>query len=233
MAGQVYGAYKQNEAIKAANNTHPAPFIPVDVAKTAQMALIADKAGYDVSDRDWAGTKGVDGKYSGGRFSTLAQGRDYNINDMAGNLEGKVSPTVTNAMNTAGLPADLGDNPFKQARNLGLPIAAIQNRDRGYFQQLLGDNPQRAFGLSGQDTTRIAVTNTGNQNNFNQGVFQSNLARYNTGIQQNIANNNAAVTGLAGLAGLITQNNDYNQMKDPYLSTSGYSDGGGFYTGHS
>lgn len=208
IAGAAYGAYQQNAAIEAANSAHPRPFVPIDIANTAKMAFIADKAGYDISDADWKK-----------RFPLLSAGRDYNVKDMAGNLSGVVSPTVTNTLDKAGLSANLGNDQFKQARNLGQPVLSMEQRNRNYFQKLLGDNPQRTAGLSGQDVTRIAVANTGSQQNFNQGIFQSNIGKYNSQIGQNIQNTNAAIGGLGSLAGLLTQNQNYNS---PYLSGPSY-----------
>lgn len=195
--------------MSAANSAKPKPFVPVNIPQTAQMALVADQAGYNTSDEDWKR-----------RFPKLVLGRDANIADADNNLSGLTSPYVSDAMKTAGLSANLGDTEFQKAQNLGQPILSMEQRDRNYFQKQLGMNPQRTAGLSGQDATNLAIANTGNAQNYTQGIFQSNIARYNAGIQQNIQNSNAAVTGLGSFAGLLTQNSN---RQSGYLNPGYYN----------
>lgn len=210
VAGTAYSAYSQNEATKAANSVKAKPFVPVDIPKTAAMAFAADKAGYDISDKDWQT-----------RFPKLALGREQIINDVGQNVAGKDSLPVANAINKAGYGGtDLGNTEYAKSRELGMPVLALKNRSRDYFQQLLKTNPQRTAGLSGQDVTRIAIANTGGQNNFNQGVFQSNIGQYNSQIQQGIANQGAVLSGLGGLAGLLSQNQSY--QRSPYETDPNY-----------
>ena len=196
IGGTTYSILQQNAAIRAANSARPAAFVPVDIAKTAQLALDADKAGYKISDLDWER-----------RFPLLKKGRDFNIEDAGLQLRGGTSKTVADAMSQSGLTGDLGNTEFEKSRNLGMPILALEQRDRNYFQKQLAMNPQRAAGLSGQDVARIAITNTGGQNNYNQGIFQSRIAQYNTQVNQALQNQNAGVAGLGALADLIPQRN--------------------------
>lgn len=208
IAGTAYSIYSQEQAKNAASSLKPRPFVPVDIPQVAAMALATDEAGYKISDADWRA-----------RFPKLALGRDFNINDVGANLSGETSPTITNAMDKAGLSANLGNTEYEKAKNLGLPITSIQQRDRNYFQKQLAMNPQRTAGLSGTDTTRLAIANTGNQSNFNQGVFQSRIAGYNAGIQQNIQNTNAGINALGSLAGLLAP----RTTQSGYLSPEYYN----------
>lgn len=205
-AGTAYSINSQNNAISAANNAHPRAFVPIDINNVAQQAFIADKAGFDISDKDWQK-----------RFPQLFAGRNYNISDIGGNLRGIASPTITKEMNKAGLGANLGNTEFKQAQNLGLPLLSLEQRDRNYFQKELSMNPQRTAGLTGQDVARISIANTNSQSNFNQGLFGSRISAYNSQIQQGIANNNAAIGGLGALAGLYTnyQQQNTNPASNP------------------
>lgn len=204
-----YGVYSQQRAIDNANSAEPRPFEPIDIVKTAKLAQDADKLGFMLSDQDFKT-----------RFPKLVMGREFNIADSALNLSGGTSKVVTEAMDKSGLSGDLGDTQFEKARALGKPILQMEQRDRGYFRQLLAENPHRAAGLTGSDVTRLAAQNTGAQNAFNSQIFGNKINQYNSQIAQGIQNQGAAVSGLASLAGLFSQN---KTTQSGYLDPSYYN----------
>lgn len=191
IAGTVYGVVSSQAAISAANSAKPKKFVPIDPYAVNKLAGATDTAGYAMSDADWAK-----------RFPALVAGREASIQDAASQLEGGQSQQVTDALKKSGLNVDISGNEFQQAQKLGLPILSKEQRDRTYFQKLLGDNPQRQFGLSGQDVAHIAIANTNSQNNYNQGLFGSRINAYNSQIAQNAQNTGAIVSGFTGLANI-------------------------------
>lgn len=164
--------------------------IQTNIPQTAQQALAADVASYGRSDADYAQ-----------RFPQLVAGRDYNVNNATTNLNGQTDPSITNALATAGFGGvNMGGTVFQQSRAMGQPILAKEQRDRNYFETLLQDNPQRAFGLSGGDVANIALANVGASNSYNQGVYGTRIAAQNANILQN-AQNSAALYGAIGALG--------------------------------
>lgn len=219
-AGTAYSINAQNNAIDAANSAHPRPFVPINIGKTAELAKAADVAGYQASDSEWLT------RYQNSHL--LKAGRDYNVSDASSNLSGATSPVVTNAMDKAGLAGDLGSNEFQKAQALGKPILSIEQRDRNFFRQLLAENPQRSAGLTGGDVTKLAAQNTGAQGAYNSNIFGNKINQYNAQIAQGIQNQNAAVGGLASLAGLFSQNNRPNQSSYLEPGYYGHSLGGAY-----
>lgn len=211
-AGTAYGIYAQQSAIGAANDVRPRPFVPIDINKTAQLMRAADIAGYENSQRDFER-----------RFPLLQKGKEYNISDAASNLDGKTSATVTNAMDKAGLSADISGTEFQKSQALGKPILAMEQRDRNYFSNLLAQNPQKAAGMNSSQYGQLIAQNTGAQNAYNSQFFGNQINRYNANIAQGMQNQYAATSGLASLASLFGNNNRNQQ--------SGYLEPG--YYGHS
>jgi len=201
VAGTAYGVYQSQASINAANSVKLPKFIPIDIAQVAGLAAATDKTGYDISDADWAA-----------RFPALDKGRNYSIAEINNAMTPRPDPQVTNALAKSGLTADIGGNPFEQAVKLNLPILSKEQRDRTYFQKVLGDNPQRQFGLSGSDVAHIAIANTNSQNNFNQGLFGSRINAYNASIQQNAQATQGIVSGVGGLANIGAQLYQNNQL---------------------
>lgn len=187
-------------------------FQQISIPATQKLALGFDTSGYDASDLDFLR-----------RFPLLAQGREYNIGDSATQIAGGQDPLVTSTLDKSGLQADYGDNSYQQSRNAGAPdILSKEKRDRKYFSRLLGENPQRQFGLSGQDTTRISVANTMGANNYNQGLFGSRINAYNASIQQNAATNAGYASAAGSIAGDLAK--FYRNQQPGYLSSSFYGD---------
>lgn len=202
VAGTAYSVYQSQAAINAANNVKLPKFVPIDIASIAGLASATDKTGYDISDADWAA-----------RFPALSKGRDITIQDAQNALSGKPDPKITNELTKSGFgDVDVGGSPFDQARKLGLPILSKEQRDRTYFQKLLGDNPHRTFGLSGQDVAHVAIANTNSASNYNQGLFGSRINAYNSEIAQNAQATQGIVSGIQGVAGIGAQLYQNNQL---------------------
>lgn len=184
-------------------------FVPVNPNATEQLAVSTDEKGYNIADQDFAK-----------RFPLLAQGRDLNIASAQQNLAGGSDALMNSTLNQSGLgDVNLGQGEYAQARNIGVPIAAKESRDRAYFQRLLADNPHRAFGLNGQDIARIALANTNGVNVNKQGQFGSRLNQYVASVQQSGQNQAALIGGVGSLAGAAISN--------PYLTSGGYGAGPG------
>jgi hypothetical protein len=183
----------------------------VNVPNTEGEALAADVVGYGLSDQDYAK-----------RFPQLVAGRNYNVNNAVSNLQGQTDPAVSSALQTAGFGTpNLGSNEFQQAKSLGQPILAKEQRDRTYFQNLLQDNPQRAFGLSGGDVVNLGLANLGAANSYNQSIYGTRVQGANQAILQNAQNMSAlyGALGSVGAAGIKS----YANSQSPYLSYSQYS----------
>lgn len=193
--GTGYSIYSQNRAIDAANSAEPRPFVPIDIPTLARQALAADVVGFAASDEDFLR-----------RAGPLVRARDYNVDEAGRQLGGALGRTTTAALDKSGLRSDLGGaTEYQKALNLGKPVLSMEQRDRGYFSRLLGENPQRSAGLSGDDVTRLALANTNAQNAYNSQLFGNQIDRYNASIAQNTNNMGAAATGLAGLASLFPE----------------------------
>jgi hypothetical protein len=162
----------------------------VNIPQAESQATAADIHGYNLSDQDYAK-----------RFPDLVSGRQYNVNNAVSNLQGQTDPHIASAIQGAGLGTpNLGSNEFQQARSLGQPILAKEKRDRNYFQSVLSDNPQRAFGLSGGDVASLAQANIGAQNQFNQNIYGTRIQGYNQNILQNAQLNSALIGSFGSLA---------------------------------
>lgn len=189
-----YASYNQsqaNKAIDAANKATQKKFKKIDFASVNRDAINTDATGYAASDEDWAK-----------RFPTLAKMRTGELEDVQQDVTGSAPPTaLVNGLSTAGFDAaGLGGSQTRQARNLGLPVTAIRDRGRSYFGTLLGQNPQRSFGLSGKDASDIAIANTNSQNILAGAINGSNINAYNSSIAQQGQNNQLLIGTLASLA---------------------------------
>lgn len=221
IGGTAYGIYSQQQAVSAANSVKPKPFVPIDIPKTAAAFLAANEAGFGFSDAKWKED-----------FPKLWLGREYSINDARNNLSGSLSPNITKSLETAGLSSDIGgNNEFQKARDLGRPILSLEQRDRGYFQNLMQQNPQRQAAMPGSVSLQLQAQNTGAQNAYNSSFFGNQINQYNAQVAQGIQNQNAAIAGLGSLAGLIApqQSNQSGYLSPEFygnFSTGKYGSGG-------
>jgi hypothetical protein len=213
VAGTAYSISQSNAAIDAANSIKPKKFVPIDIGIDPQtgapiggvalQALNADKAAYAATDAL------LDPR--------LAAGRDFNINDVAGNLQGKESAFVTDPLKAAGLNTSFADTGSLtgEAKSLGKPILALEQRGRNYFQTQLAENPYRTFGIADK-LTELKLANTAGLKNYDATVYGSRIGNYNSQIQQSITNNAAGLTALAGTIGTVGQ----IYQNSPYLRSS-------------
>ncbi len=189
----------------------PSP-VQTNIPQVEQQAIAADQTSYGLSDADFAN-----------RFPQLAAGRNYNVADSAYNLAGNTDPQVSGAINKAGLGTpNWGNTEFSQARNAGQPILSKEKRDRNYFQTLLSDNPQRAFGLSGGDVVNLAMANLGAQNQFNQSVYGTRIVGQNQAIAQNAQNAAALYGAIGSLGSAAIKSYGSPNYTSSYLSPSEY-----------
>jgi len=193
----------------------------VNIGNAEGMALNQDENQYAQSDADWLK-----------RFPGLAAGRSSIINELGGEMGGKLPSVTTSTLQTAGLGDEAtameGKNEFETARNTGQPILAKEKRDRNYAASLLSMNPPRQLGLSGQDVLDLVTANTGNVNAYKQAMFttQSNAAATST-LQQ--ANDFSALTSLLSSAAKVGVS-AYSPYTSPYSSI--YSPSGSSYLGN-
>jgi hypothetical protein len=187
-------------------------FQQIKLPEVQKLALDFDTRGYNISDEDFQK-----------RFPNLVKGRQFSIDDALGELNGGVSPVVADALKGAGLESNFGNTSFAQSKNMGKKgqeILSREQRGRDYFQKLLGENPERVFGLGSQDVAHIALANTGGANVFNQGQYGSRVAGYNAALQnqaQTTQGYASALTSLAGIGAKFAQN-----QQSPYLSVTSY-----------
>lgn len=188
----------------------PPKLLQTDIPSAQSQALAADQESYLLSDRDYAN-----------RFPQLTAGRNYNISNAASDLAGHQDPAITNALSQSGFGnVNLGNNSFQQSRSLGQPVLSMEQRSNSYFQNLLADNPQRAFGLGGGDVANIALANVGAANAYNTGTYGTRIQGYDQNILQNSQNNSALFSALGSLGQTGTR--AYSNYTSPYLNANQY-----------
>lgn len=163
----------------------------ISIPAAQDLALSQDISSFAASDADWAK-----------RFPELVKGRNFMIADANAQSKGGISSAATGALKTAGL-GDLkfaGKNEFQTARNLGQPILAKEQRDRNFASNLLLQNPQRQFGLSGKDVTNIALANTGDTNAIASAVAQTQANAYSSSVAQTAQDFSGITSILGGLS---------------------------------
>lgn len=192
---------------------------PLNINKLEQTGIQADELGYNLSDADFAK-----------RFPELVKARDYNIDSSKTNMAGGRDPFIYDALNKAGLgDIDFGTGEHTIERNMGVKINSKENRDRTYFQRLLQDNPQRAFGLNSKDVARVALANTGGINMNALGQAQGRLEQALSNSQTDAASQAALVSALGsiGAAGVKAA----GSFTSPTLTPNYYTAPPGYLTG--
>lgn len=184
----------------------PAPpkFQPIDINSVGNQALQADIMGYNLADADLAK-----------RFPGLVSGRQQQTQDAYNQLTGPLDPTVQNSFVNQGLAQSFGafgggNNSAgvgtgtaagnAVATSLANNVQKKQDYDRQYFEQLLGYNPQRQFGLTGEDVTNMAMANTQGQNAYNQQKYAAQYGNYNAKNAAAGQKSSAAISTIASLA---------------------------------
>jgi hypothetical protein len=186
----------------------PAPFFPIDIAKTGQDAINADQAGFATSDADFQK-----------RFPGLALGRTSEVDDAYKQLTGPLDPNVQSSFVNQGLSSALtafgGGSPYANVTGAGTAgkkavsssvandVSQKQDYDRSAFNNLITTNLPRAFGLSGSDAANLSIANTGNLNATNQANYAGSVATSNARNATDAANQQAAVQTGVAIAGII------------------------------
>ena len=192
---------------KAKLNPPAVPYFkPIDINATIAQALNYDTEGFNFSDQDFAS-----------RFPGLVSARNQQVQDAYSQLTGPLDPTVENQFATNALGAGIGTvgggDPLSAlgmtqgsfgsnvaTATLGNELLDKQSKDRSYFETLIGNNPQRAFGISGSDVANLGIANTGGLNASNQQQYSSTLAGIYGQGQQGVATGQqiAAIGNLLG-----------------------------------
>lgn len=175
----------------------PPAFQAINVGQVGDQALAADISGYNFSDADLAS-----------RFPGLVAGRNQQVTDAYNQLTGPLDPTVQSSFVNQGLEQSLGSfgggnqtaGIGKDGTAAGNAVATslannVQNKqdyDRVNFESTLANNPQRAFGLNGEDVLNELMANTQGQNAYNQQKYlgqigASNASSAAAGQQQSAA----------------------------------------------
>jgi hypothetical protein len=146
---------------------------PVNTLATEQAGIAADQYGYNLSDADFAS-----------RFPGLVASRGTDMATAEKEMTGPLAAPVENAFTSSGLskafsafgggsedPNVTGTGSIGR-KTIGASVAndtmSYQNAARDYFQNLIEQNPQRAFGLSGGDLLNLSILNQGNLAQANQ-----------------------------------------------------------------
>jgi hypothetical protein len=190
-------------------------FRPVDILGTTNLSRLWDTRSYMASDQR--------------RQATTPQapaGIKQEIADTQTNLAGG-DRVVDAAEKQAGLgDINLGNTQTKRSINYGQPILARDQRTRNQFEAestQFPDTALRQIGPSSSDIVNSYLTNTNNQNNYNQGIFGSRVNAYNSAVAQSAANNQGyagLVSSGAGDIGSILSH--FGTGGSNYLSTSAY-----------
>lgn len=173
-----------------ASSPAPPKFTPVNIGSVAQQAQAQDVLGFQLSDADLAA-----------RFPGLVLQKQANATDAANQINAPLDPTVQNDFATRGLAgafsafgggsngANIGGAGSAARGAISSSIVGQtqtkEDSDRAYLSQQLLDNPERTFGLSGQDAINVAISNALGQNNANYAAYAGNTSTSNA---QNASN---------------------------------------------
>lgn len=158
----------------SSDSAPPSPTVyPVNLLATEQAGINADQYGYNLSDADFAA-----------RFPGLVASRNKDMESAYKEMTGPLAPEVENQFTTSGLAkafsafgggSELGASTAKGSIGRNTVAASVandtntyQDAARQYFQSLIEQNPQRAFGLNGGDMLNLAILNQGNRAQANQ-----------------------------------------------------------------
>lgn len=156
-----------------------APIKPklIDTEALNKMGIDFDTFGYQMSDADLAK-----------RLPGLVTGRDALIDDTYKQLNGPLDPTIQNSfmrnalekslastgaggsVASTGGPGSAMSNAV--AASLGNDVEQKQDQDRANLAELLNENPERSFGLTGPDALALAVGNAQAENQYNVAKYQ-------------------------------------------------------------
>lgn len=186
----------------------PPKFQPINIGTTEQQALGADQTAYNLSDSDFAS-----------RFPGLVSGRDTQLTNDYNQLTGPLDPSVQNSFTSQGLAQSLGafggGNNAAQVGNSGTAAGNTvassvanstinkQNYDRTQFESDLANNPQRQFGLNGEDIVSMMMANTSGQNAANGAYYASNVGNANANAAQSAQETQTGIGGGLAVASIL------------------------------
>jgi len=162
------------EGGSSSSSAPPTPTVyPVNLLATEQAGINADQYGYNLSDADFAA-----------RFPGLVASRSADQEKAFNEMTGPLAPEVENQFTSSGLAkafssfgggselgADTGKGSIGRntvATSVANDTMGYQDAARSYFESLLGQNPQRAFGLTGGDLLNLSILDQGNRAQANQ-----------------------------------------------------------------
>jgi hypothetical protein len=208
------------------NPPTPPAYQPLDIQSVNQAAISADQQAYNLSDTAFAQQNPALAQ-----AQTNFQNQILQDNSPSGPT---LPPQVQNQMMTAGLQGaassmgatgafgtdsslGVGDKTAGQsavARNFGLNVSNYlqQQKQTGEQELALGTSmfPKREYGIGGAGVAQGMITENTNQNNYNWGVygsqvqnaqFQANQAGQQAGLSAGASNaNTSAALGVAGSA---------------------------------
>jgi hypothetical protein len=172
------------------------PFISADPNQIEQQAVTMDQQAYGLSDADFRQ-----------RYPQLYNSQQTFLNNLNTQMGGGINPQMQNVWARSGLQNAVGatgnwslgsgtTGMANIARNLGLDQMQYQNQILNQFNMANDTFRPRTFGLSGADTSQIALANIAGQNNWNQANYaykvQESQYAAGQGAQQAALNANAA-----------------------------------------
>lgn len=197
----------------------PPKFQPINIGTTEQQALGADQTAYNLSDSDFAS-----------RFPGLVSGRDAQLTNDYNQLTGPLDPAVQNSFTSQGLAQSLGafggGNNMAQVGNSGTAAGNTvassvanstlnkQNYDRTQFESDLGNNPQRQFGLNGEDIVSMMMANTSGQNAANGAYYASRVGNANASAAASSQETQAGISAALSLATILAMSFSDKRLKD-------------------
>ena len=167
------------------------------------------------------------------RFPLLYQGGQYEVEDLARNQAGELSPNVRSAIQASGLEAPVEGDQYKQAVDLGLnPITLSQRTSQAVTRQL-AMNPEWTKKISGGTLATMVANDYQNQNAFNAFLGANQTAQYVAGQTASASNTAALLTGLTGSAaiGFRAYQNANPLDLGTYYQGNIYQGGGGSFGG--
>lgn len=153
---------------------------PIDLNQLDQGAKDTATLGYQLSDADRAA-----------RFPGLVSGNKDAIDSAYKNLTGPLDPTVQNSFATKGLIGALGATgggnaaagiggagsatSNEIARSVGTDVLSKEDYDRSVVDQLVADNPERTFGITGSQAVNLKGYDNQQQNDYNWQKYTNRL----------------------------------------------------------
>lgn len=196
-------------------------FLPIDIPGTLAQALQFDTSGYADSDAQYAA-----------QFPGLVKSRTDDIQNAYKQLAGPLDPTVQNTFTQSAITKSLaafgsgnnmtsvdpsGASGNAAAVSLANSVQQKQDYDWSNFQSLIASNPQRAYGLSGNDALSLLAYNQKGGNVSAVNNYNAQLAGINAqgayGVQTG-----QAIAGLGSIFGSLS-----GILSQPtYQAPSGY-----------